>query len=474
MKIKIHSVVAAAALCTHASLASDGVTMTPLANPCASRNWGPNCLSGNGLWAAGACNDGSWAHAYVWDNAGACTAIGLLPGYPQSGPSDINGDGSVVVGVCSDGNGRERSFRWTSVGGLTDLGSLNNATKNDAWAVSADGSVVIGVSGTQPFRWTASSGMEAINLGLPAGADDRNGYGLSGDGSTVFGTTGWHDFWGGYSTPFIWTSLSGSRELGALPGCRDGNPYDASADGSVIVGSSIESNTGRRAHAFRWTAAAGMQDLGALGPGWSSEATRVSANGNIVFGDSSAPGAYWSTPWVWTPWTGMQKLSDYLAAQGLDLSGIQRFAIAAVSADGSTIAITCFDGSWATTSAYLISSIQHPKDTDGDGLIDFQDNCTAIYNPDQADCNHDGVGDACEIAAGAPDLNHNGIPDSCECLGDILVDGRIDGADLGAVLSYWGPATSSPTSQACDIDKNGVVNGADLGLLLSNWGPCPN
>jgi hypothetical protein len=54
------------------------------------------------------------------------------------------------------------------------------------------------------------------------------------------------------------------------------------------------------------------------------------------------------------------------------------------------------------------------------------------------------------------------------------LDGRIDGADLGAVLSYWGPATSTPTSRACDVDNNGVVNGADLGLLLSNWGLCPD
>jgi autotransporter-associated beta strand protein len=58
------------------------------------------------------------------------------------------------------------------------------------------------------------------------------------------------------------------------------------------------------------------------------------------------------------------------------------------------------------------------------------------------------------------------------CDGDILVDRRIDGADLGALLSYWGPVTSSPISQGCDIDKNGIVNGADLGILLANWGPC--
>jgi formylglycine-generating enzyme required for sulfatase activity len=59
------------------------------------------------------------------------------------------------------------------------------------------------------------------------------------------------------------------------------------------------------------------------------------------------------------------------------------------------------------------------------------------------------------------------------CAGDIVGNGIVNGADLGTLLSYWGPRTSDPFSVACDIDQNGVINGADLGLLLSNWGPCP-
>ena len=30
------------------------------------------------------------------------------------------------------------------------------------------------------------------------------------------------------------------------------------------------------------------------------------------------------------------------------------------------------------------------------------------------------------------------------CPGDILADGVINGADLGAMLSYWGPRTTAP------------------------------
>lgn len=102
------------------------------------------------------------------------------------------------------------------------------------------------------------------------------------------------------------------------------------------------------------------------------------------------------------------------------------------------------------------------------------DNCPEVPNPTQSDCNFDGVGDACEIAAGAQDFNHNGVPDSCECLGDVYVDRIINGADLAALLAFWGPVTASSASLACDLDANGVVNGADLGMLLGNWGPCSN
>ena len=59
------------------------------------------------------------------------------------------------------------------------------------------------------------------------------------------------------------------------------------------------------------------------------------------------------------------------------------------------------------------------------------------------------------------------------CQGDILANGIVDGADLGAMLSYWGPRTADPFSVASDIDGNGSVDGADLGALLASWGYCP-
>lgn len=37
-----------------------------------------------------------------------------------------------------------------------------------------------------------------------------------------------------------------------------------------------------------------------------------------------------------------------------------------------------------------------PPDQDHDGIPDFRDNCPAVYNPDQADGDHNGKGDVCD------------------------------------------------------------------------------
>ena len=57
----------------------------------------------------------------------------------------------------------------------------------------------------------------------------------------------------------------------------------------------------------------------------------------------------------------------------------------------------------------------------------------------------------------------------CDCRPDINFDGRIDGVDLAALLSQWGPATQSST---CDFNGSGAVDATDLSFLLAAWGEC--
>jgi hypothetical protein len=64
------------------------------------------------------------------------------------------------------------------------------------------------------------------------------------------------------------------------------------------------------------------------------------------------------------------------------------------------------------------------------------------------------------------DLGGNTI---CDCVGDLNVDGVVNGADLGLMLSSWGPCG---TNCPYDLNADGQVNGADLGLTLSAWGVC--
>jgi Thrombospondin type 3 repeat/NHL repeat len=47
------------------------------------------------------------------------------------------------------------------------------------------------------------------------------------------------------------------------------------------------------------------------------------------------------------------------------------------------------------------------NDADGDGVLDDRDNCKGVANPDQADTDHDGLGDACD-----PDIDNDGVPNA--------------------------------------------------------------
>lgn len=65
-------------------------------------------------------------------------------------------------------------------------------------------------------------------------------------------------------------------------------------------------------------------------------------------------------------------------------------------------------------------------DTDEDGIVDEDDNCPLVSNPDQADSDGDGIGDVCE-----DDADGDGIPDDVDNCPDTENPDQIDSDEDG-------------------------------------------
>ncbi len=123
-------------------------------------------------------------------------------------------------------------------------------------------------------------------------------------------------------------------------------------------------------------------------------------------------------------------------------------------------------------------------DADSDGVADLQDNCPTVYNPDQLDSDHDGRGDACQV--NLPDTGQTvcysvaGSPITCPTTGNTLAqDGSylikspsftvVDGTVVDNVTGLmwqqmtgtqtytWNQATGTATADQHD-NPGGVVN----------------
>ncbi len=308
----------------------------------------------------------------------------------------ISADGVVVVGQDA---GSGLAVRWGAESGLVALGDFGGGSSSSkAWGVSADGSVVVGQGhpavGEEAFRW-AGEGM--LGLGdLPGGAVNSDARGVSADGLTVvgIGSSNHPDRPLSMREAFRWTAADGMVGLGTAPcpvqlpeDCTRGSEaHGVSADGAVTVGSTTNSDLGRRA--VRWTQDGTMRFLGELPPGSrspESEARAVSANSIVVVG-SSMSGAIeaeeavrWTQEggifglgqlveeagfysralavsgdgavvvgtaagtgqqdeaFIWDTENGMRALHQVLSSLGLEVSGWELIGATGVSADGKTI-----------------------------------------------------------------------------------------------------------------------------------------
>jgi probable HAF family extracellular repeat protein len=333
-------------------------------------------VSGGGSVVVGHATSASGEEAFRWTAAGGMTGLGdLAGGLFFSEARGVNADGSVVVGVSLSGSGTE-AFRWTSAGGMVGLGDLpGGGFVSSAFGVNGDGSVIVGFSdstaGREAYRWTAAGGMAGLG-DLPGGAFFSVGYGVSGDGLVVVGEATNSSNAG---EAFRWTAAGGMVGLGDLPGgAFQSVAYATSNDGSVVVG---RGNAGLE-EAFRWTAAGGMVSLGALsGGGTSSVAFAVNADGSVVVGRgvSAGPGA--SGAFRWTAATGMQRVTDWLAANGVAIEpGYTLYNATGVSADGSVVVGESNVG--ATREAYVARLSSSGGGGSGSGIITISNLRTSL------------------------------------------------------------------------------------------------
>ncbi len=104
-------------------------------------------------------------------------------------------------------------------------------------------------------------------------------------------------------------------------------------------------------------------------------------------------------------------------------------------------------------------------DADGDGVQNCDDNCE-LFNPDQTDCDGNGIGDVCDVANPLNDCNDNGVPDECDLLTGFSQDcngnGRPDECDIAFGPSEDCQPNGVPDECEPDCNNNGVPDVCDI------------
>lgn len=289
---------------------------------------------------------------FLWTEAGGTETFSVPTEWRGASRSDISGDGTTLIGSVTVGRGldaRHETFRWTRAGGFQSLGRFSDDRLDRAYAngVSYDGTVIVGTNdtpeGRRAFRWTADTGQ--VNLGTlgrpdPGSPPFSDALDVSPDGSVIVGyVTTLQD---PYYKAFRWTEAGGFDVIGVPEvtwGIPAGGAHRISADGSVITG---YGQTTEPSGDWVYTPQKGFAYLNVQANNDFSSVAAISHNGAVLAGnqadlhrDDNEPPLPEAVIWLREE-EGyvIRRLSDILAAQGVDTGGMHLRSIVDMSADG--------------------------------------------------------------------------------------------------------------------------------------------
>lgn len=104
-------------------------------------------------------------------------------------------------------------------------------------------------------------------------------------------------------------------------------------------------------------------------------------------------------------------------------------------------------------------------DADQDGAWDCHDNCPSTYNPSQADCDGDHVGDLCDVLGPGEDCNLNGQADACDLEAGSSLDQNFDGVPDECTLSALAYCVQGSQPSPCPCENN---SGLTVGGCLNS------
>ena len=118
---------------------------------------------------------------------------------------------------------------------------------------------------------------------------------------------------------------------------------------------------------------------------------------------------------------------------------------------------------------------QAKPDFDQDGVVNQDDNCVNVPNPDQADSDADDFGDVCDNCTldanhGQEDANGDGFGNRCD--GDLDDDLLVGGSDF-SILIQCVTEPGQGVGDSCkiaDLDSDHKVNSIDLQILEGMFG----